>query len=134
MKSVTEETICHFYIKSYKLNIVFDMMFFYLLRAINDAKGNAVIVDCAALEMLGCCRTHCLGSLSADAAGKLDVLRHDRHTLGVDGAQVGILEQSNKVGLSSFLKGQDSGGLEAEIRLEILGDFTNKALERSLAN
>lgn len=64
----------------------------------------------------------------------MDILGHDRHTLGVNCAQVGILEQSNKVGLGSFLEGQDSGGLETEIRLEVLGDLTNKTLERSLAN
>ena len=33
-----------------------------------------------------------LGTLSADTAGQLDVLGHDGDTLGVDGAQVGVLE------------------------------------------
>lgn len=76
----------------------------------------------------------CLGSLSTNAAGKLDVLGHDSDTLGVNGAQVGVLKQANKVGLSGFLQSQDSGGLESEIRLEVLGNLTDKALEGSLAD
>ena len=45
-----------------------------------------------------------LGALSADTAGQLDVLGHDGDTLGVDGAQVGVLEQTDQVGLASLLK------------------------------
>ena len=33
-----------------------------------------------------------LSALTTDAAGKLDVLGHDSHTLGVDSAQVGVLK------------------------------------------
>ena len=40
-----------------------------------------------------------LSTLSADTAGKLDVLGHDGDTLGVDGAQVGVFEESYEVGL-----------------------------------
>ena len=70
-----------------------------------------------------------LSTLSADTAGELDVLGHDGDTLGVDGAQVGVFEESYEVGLGSFLEGHDGGGLEAEISLEVLGDFTDKTLE-----
>ena len=45
-----------------------------------------------------------LGSLSPDAPGELDVLWHDGHTLGVDGAQVGVLKQTNQVSLAGLLK------------------------------
>ena len=38
-----------------------------------------------------------LSPFSADAAGQLDVLGHNGNTLGVDGTQVGILEQTNEV-------------------------------------
>jgi len=48
------------------------------------------------------------------------VLRHDGHALGVDGAEVGVLEQTDEVGLSSLLKGEDGGGLKAQIILEVL--------------
>ena len=75
-----------------------------------------------------------LGTLSTDAAGELDVLGHDGHTLGMDGAQVGVLEKTNKVGLASLLQGHDSRALEPQVGLEILGDLANQALEGELAN
>jgi hypothetical protein len=75
-----------------------------------------------------------LRALTTDAAGKLDVLGHDGHTLGVDGSQVGVLEKTNEVSLSGLLEGQDSGSLETKIGLEILGDLAHKALEGELAD
>ena len=33
-----------------------------------------------------------LGSLASDPPSQLDILWHDGHTLGVNGAQVGVLE------------------------------------------
>ena len=44
-----------------------------------------------------------LSTLSTDTASQLDVLGHDGHTLGVDGAQVGVLKQADQVGLASLL-------------------------------
>ncbi len=73
-----------------------------------------------------------LGALSADAPGQLDVLGHDGHALGMDGGKVGVLEESDQVGLSSLLEGQDGGGLEAQIGLEVLGDLPHQALEGEL--
>jgi len=52
----------------------------------------------------------------------------------VDGTQVGILEKTNEVSLSGLLQGKDSSGLESKVGLEILGDLTDKTLERSLAD
>jgi hypothetical protein len=46
-----------------------------------------------------------LRALSADAAGELDVLGEDGDALGVDGAQVGVLEQADEVGLGGLLQG-----------------------------
>ena len=43
--------------------------------------------------------------------------RLDGDTLGVDGAQVGVLEEGDEVSLSGLLEGHDGGGLEAEIGL-----------------
>ena len=71
-----------------------------------------------------------LGTLATDATSQLDVLGHDSHTLGMNGTQVGILKQTNEVSLGSFLESHDSRGLEAEISLEILSNFTHQALER----
>jgi hypothetical protein len=75
-----------------------------------------------------------LSSLSADTTGQLNVLGHDRHTLGVNSAQVGIFKQTHKVGFGSLLKGQHSSGLESQVSLEILSNFTNQTLERCLAD
>jgi hypothetical protein len=75
-----------------------------------------------------------LSALSTDAAGQLDVLGHDGHTLGVDGAQVGVLEEGNQVRFGGLLQRKDGRGLEAEVVLEVLSDFANKALEGKLAD
>ena len=75
-----------------------------------------------------------LSTLSADTAGELDVLGHDGDTLGVDGAEVGVLEETNEVSLRGLLEGHDGGALEAEIGLEILGDLTDETLEGELAD
>jgi histone H3 len=75
-----------------------------------------------------------LGALTADPASELNILGHDGDTTGMDGAQVGILKETDKVGFSSLLEGTDGGGLEAEISLEILGNLTNKTLEGELAD
>jgi hypothetical protein len=75
------------------------------------------------------------------------------NTLSVDSSQVGVLEQGDEVRLRSFLERHDGGGLEAEIGLhgqlvssyeqvnrqrrtylEVLGDFTDEALEGELAD
>ena len=75
-----------------------------------------------------------LRTLASETAGKLDVLALDSDTLGVDGAQVGVLEEGDEVGLDGLLESTDGGRLEAEIRLEVLGDLTDKTLEGQLAD
>ena len=45
-----------------------------------------------------------LCTFATDPPGELDVLGHDGDTLGVDGAQVGILEQPHQVRLAGLLK------------------------------
>ena len=81
-------------------------------------------------------QTQCghLRALSTDAAGQLNVLGHDGNTLGVDGAEVGILEEADEVGLSGLLEGKDGRSLEAKVALEVLGDLADEALERKLAD
>ena len=39
-------------------------------------------------------------AVSPDALGQLQILGHNGHSLGMDGAEVGILEQRDQVGLS----------------------------------
>ena len=52
----------------------------------------------------------------------------------MDGAQVGVLEEGDEVGLDRLLKGADGRALEAEVALEVLGDLTDETLEGELAD
>jgi len=52
----------------------------------------------------------------------------------VDGAQVGVLEETDQVGLGSLLQGADGGALEPEIGFEVLCDFPDQPLEGQLAD
>ena len=52
----------------------------------------------------------------------------------MDGAKIGIFKQRDKVGLNGFLERTDSRRLEAEVRFEVLSDFTDQTLERQLAD
>ncbi len=52
----------------------------------------------------------------------------------MDGAEVGVLEETNEVSLRGLLEGSDGGSLEAEVGLEVLGDLTDEALEGELAD
>ena len=52
----------------------------------------------------------------------------------MDGAQVGILKEGNKVGLGGFLEGQNGGTLESEVALEVLGNLPDQTLEGKLAD
>ena len=58
--------------------------------------------------------TPLLTILAADAAGQLDVLGHDGDALGMEGAQVDILIEANKVGLGRLLESMQRGSLEAK--------------------
>lgn len=77
--------------------------------------------------------SHNLGSFATKTTSKLDVLGLDGDTLGVDGAQVGVLKERDEVSLNGLLESADGRRLEAQVRLEVLGDFTDKTLERELA-
>ena len=75
-----------------------------------------------------------LSSLPTNAAGKLDILGHDGDSLGMDGTQVGVFKETDKVSLGCLLQGHDSWRLEAKVCLEILGNFSHKALEGQLSD
>ena len=47
-------------------------------------------------------------------AGQLDVLGHDGDALGMEGAQVDILIEADKVGLGRLLESMQRGSLEAK--------------------
>lgn len=67
----------------------------------------------------------CLVALTTEAAGELDVLGLDGDALGVDGAEVGVLEERDEVRLDRLLESADGRRLEAEVGLEVLSDLTN---------
>jgi len=73
-----------------------------------------------------------LSPLATNPPSQLNVLGHDRHALGVDGAQVGVLEQTHQVCFRSLLQGKHRMALETQISLEILGNLPNKPLEWKL--
>lgn len=75
-----------------------------------------------------------LSTFPTDAACKLDVLWHDGDTLGVDGAQVGVLKKTDQVSFAGLLKSHDGRALESEFSLEVLGDFSDQALEWELTD
>ena len=56
-----------------------------------------------------------LSTLATDTAGQLDILGHDGHTLGVNGCQVGVLEQADQVGLAGLLERQHRRALEPQV-------------------
>ena len=59
----------------------------------------------------------------------MHVLWHDGNSLGVDGAEVSVLEKTNHVGFRSLLEGKDGRGLESEFASVLRGDFTDESLE-----
>ena len=74
------------------------------------------------------------GALTTDSAGKLHILGHDGNSLGVDGAEVGVFEETDHVGLGGLLEGEDSGGLETELVSVLRSDFSDESLERQFSN
>jgi len=75
-----------------------------------------------------------LSSLTADSSCQLDVLWHNGHTLGVNGAQVCVLKQTDQVSFAGLLKGTDGCTLEPEISFEVLSNFSDQPLERQFAD
>ncbi|KAF4373900.1 hypothetical protein F8388_007806 [Cannabis sativa] len=75
-----------------------------------------------------------LSSLASNPTSQLNILRHDRNPLGVNGAQIGVFEQTHQVSLCSLLKSRHSTRLESKIGLEILSDFPNQSLEWKLTD
>ncbi|MCO5555899.1 hypothetical protein L7F22_009443 [Adiantum nelumboides] len=75
-----------------------------------------------------------LGSLAPDAASQLNILGHNGDPLGMDCAKIGVFKETHQISFSCLLQSQDSRALEAQIRLEVLGDLTHKALEGQLAD
>lgn len=74
-----------------------------------------------------------LSPFSPDASCQLDVFRHDGDSFGVDGAQVGVFEETHQICLAGLLERHHRRTLEAQIGLEVLGDLPHQTLEWQLA-
>jgi len=72
------------------------------------------------------------GPLAPDAARELDVLGHDGDPLGVNGAEVGVLEEPHQVRLGGLLQRRHRRRLEPQVRLEVLRDLPHQPLEGEL--
>ena len=59
------------------------------------------------------------------------ILNIHGNTFGVDGSQVGILEERDEVGFSGFLKSHDGGRLEAQVGLQRQSAKKNKTKHMS---
>ena len=67
--------------------------------------------------------------IAADASRQLQILLHYRDALGVDSAQLRVLEDTHEVSLSGLLKGDESLRSESEIGIVVLADFADDPLE-----
>jgi len=70
-------------------------------------------------------------AVASNASGKVHILLLNGDALGMDGAKVGVLEETNDVGLGSLLEGLEGNGLEAEGVVHVHGDASDKSLEGS---
>ena len=75
-----------------------------------------------------------LGSLTANSASQLNIFWHYGHAFSVNGTQICVLKQANKVALASLLQCHYSCALEPQISLEVLSNFAYKSLERQLSD
>lgn len=75
------------------------------------------------------------GTLPADAASELNVAWHDRHTLRVKRAAIGVLKQPDEISFTCFLQSEHGRRLEPQVRLaNVLRDLANEPLEGQLSN
>ena len=74
--------------------------FFFSLNCFGGLEKDRSLFDVKALMIN-------LSTFSTDTTGQLDVLWHDGDALSVDGAQVGVFEETDEVSFGCFLKGHD---------------------------
>ena len=55
--------------------------------------------------------------LSSDAASELHVLDHESHSVGVDGAEVAVFEETSEIALRGLLKSLKSLRGKADLRI-----------------
>ena len=64
------------------------------------------------------CLSLSLGPFSSNSPGKLNVLGHYSHPLGMDGTQVGVLKKTHKICFGGLLKSENSMALESQVSLQ----------------
>ena len=64
----------------------------------------------------------------------MEITGHEGDALGVEGAEVGVREETSDVSFGGFLESGDGGGSPAETVLVAGGELTDEALEGSLAH
>lgn len=75
-----------------------------------------------------------LCSFSSDSPSELNIFGHDGDPFRMNGAQIGVFEESDEVGFRSLLQCPNGGRLESKIGLEILGNFSDQSLEGELSD
>ena len=69
-------------------------------------------------------------TVASDPPCQVHVFLLDGDALGMDGAEVGVLEDTDDVGLGGFLEGLDGLRLEPQLVVHVSGDALDEALER----
>ena len=67
--------------------------------------GGSSVLESLQLELVS--RRLELESFSSDSSSEGKILGHDSDSLSMDGAEIGIFEESDKIGFSSLLESQD---------------------------
>ena len=65
-----------------------------------------------------------------NASGQLDILWHDGNSFGVDGTQVGVFKEANKIGLCCVLQCQDCPTGKIQSSFQVLGNLPHQPLKR----
>ena len=69
--------------------------------------------------------------ISSDSEGELHVLSPEGSSLGVDAAEVSVLEQTNEVSFGRLLEGSEGLSLDSEVGVHLLDDFPDDSDEGS---
>ncbi len=67
--------------------------------------------------------------ISSDASSELHVLPHESHSVGVDGAEVAVFEETSEIALRGLLKSVKTLRREADIRIGGAGYLSDESLE-----
>jgi hypothetical protein len=73
-------------------------------------------------------------AIAPDSASEVKILCHNGDSLSVNGTEIGVLEETDKIGLGSLLEGKHGLALESNVLLELSSNFSDKPLERKLSD